>query len=204
MLGIFLDILVQERVNLVGLGLLSLKGPAYRVVPWLASGKFGFEMSPLVPSGKVIWCANGTEFHCASLPRLFFFNHVIYGERLLSFWEFLMIVADHDGASVTNLWKSLNFESQGILLGENTTHVFLHFTTGERWELRDLFFQTPPDVSFLLTSFISWVSSFVFSQLSQQCHLQRIILYAFFFFLRSLSHLFLSYYIDQIFQNNAE
>lgn len=104
MLGIFLDILVQERVSLVGLGLLSLKGPAYRVVPWLVSGKFGFELSPLVPSGKVMWCANGTEFSlCQPTETFFFFNHVIYGERLLSSWEFLMIVAHHDGACVTNL-----------------------------------------------------------------------------------------------------
>lgn len=81
-----------------GLSLLTLKESACRVGPWLASGNSGFEMFPVMLSGKIIWCVKHTEFHCASLPRLFFFfNHVIYGEHPLPFWEFLMIVSDFDG-----------------------------------------------------------------------------------------------------------
>lgn len=33
----------------------------------------------------------------ACLDFFFFFNHVIYGEHPLPFWEFLMIVSDFDG-----------------------------------------------------------------------------------------------------------
>lgn len=70
MLGFSLDIFVQGRVDLADLSLLSLKGCACRTGPWLASGNKGFEMFPVVLSDEVIWCANGTEFHCTSLPRL--------------------------------------------------------------------------------------------------------------------------------------
>lgn len=57
---------------MAGLSLLSLAKSAFRLRPWLASGNLGFEMFPfpMVLSGKVIWCARGTEFHCASLLKL--------------------------------------------------------------------------------------------------------------------------------------
>lgn len=145
-------------------------------------------MCPVVPSGKVIWCAKGTEFHCASLPTFFFFfffHHVIYGEHLLSFWGFLMIVADHDGRVCDQpLKKSLNFESQGILLCENTTHMSPHFTARERWKLRDAFFQIPLMCLFCFLVSLVCISSCGVSQLSQQCPLQMIILCVFFFFLQ--------------------
>ena len=48
---------VKKRVNIAGLGLLSLGGPAFKVGPWLASGNLAFGSVLTIPQLiRVIYC----------------------------------------------------------------------------------------------------------------------------------------------------
>ena len=62
---------MQKRVNIAGLKLLSLEGPACKVGPWLISENSAFN-HPL--TDKTCWLYLGRT------------NSVIYGEHMLSYW----------------------------------------------------------------------------------------------------------------------
>ena len=76
---------VQKIVNLSAQTLLSFEKPAYKVGPWLASGKVDLRGGAGADGGGSHHSQNLRGWLTG--PWLFVQNNVISAEHLLSFWE---------------------------------------------------------------------------------------------------------------------